>query len=116
MGQTGLVVMALRKTMHFAQGVPRASSDMVEQPSVRVLSDEPSGNGGSESYVSYVLRHEKVRPDVTWSNWWREAQWGRFTLIMIMPPLAAISACFTPLQRETAIWSVMFYVMSGMGM
>lgn len=88
---------------------------MAEPSSIPVPSDEPSNRNGLESYVSYVLRHEKVRPPVTWSNWWKEAQWGRFSLIMIMPPLAAIYACFTPLQRETAIWSVVFYFMSGMG-
>ncbi|KAF8548001.1 hypothetical protein OG21DRAFT_1479331 [Imleria badia] len=77
---------------------------MVEPSSIPVLSDVPSDSNGLESYVSYVLRHEKVRPP-----------WARFSLIMIMPPLATIYAFFTPLQRETAIWSVVFYLMSGMG-
>ncbi|KAG6374220.1 delta 9-fatty acid desaturase protein [Boletus reticuloceps] len=88
---------------------------MSEPPSVPVLCNESWESNGLESYVSYVLRNERVRPSVTWSNWWKEAQWGRFSLIMIIPPLATLYACFTPLRRETAIWSVVFYLMSGMG-
>ena len=89
---------------------------MVEPPpSIPILFDESSDSNGLESYVSYALRHEKVLPPVTWSNWWKEVQWGRFSLIVIMPPLATIYAYFIPLQRETAVWSVIFYLMSGMG-
>ncbi|KIJ61753.1 hypothetical protein HYDPIDRAFT_115572 [Hydnomerulius pinastri MD-312] len=72
-------------------------------------------NEPSESYISYVLRHENLRPPVAWNNWWRELHWGRFTLMIIMPLYTFIAAYYTPLQRETAVWMVAFYFLSGMG-
>ncbi|KAG9308642.1 delta 9-fatty acid desaturase protein [Chiua virens] len=88
---------------------------MVEQHDDILTPDGSSHGVGCEGYVSSVFRREKVRSPITWSNWWKEVQWARFSLVVIMPPLATVYAYFTPLQWETAMWTIIFYVMSGMG-
>jgi len=77
-----------------------------------VLFDESPDRYELENYVSLVLRQEGVVPPLIWSNWWKETQWGRFHLIMIVSPSMRVLLLS---KRESAVWLVAFYLISGVG-
>ena len=42
-------------------------------------------------------------------------QWVSFLALTVTPTLAAIGLFTTPVQTKTAIWSVVYYFMTGLG-
>lgn len=52
---------------------------------------------------------------ITLRNWYRHVNWLSTTLILIVPILACIAALSTPLKFPTAIWAVVYYFCTGLG-
>ena len=77
-----------------------------------------AGNDAEEfkDYVSFLLAQEEPRPPITWSNWWSEIYWGQGVALMIVMPLCTFVAAYhTPLCTNTAIWTLVYYFISGIG-
>ena len=68
-----------------------------------------------ENFVSYTLKHQAPLPPVTWKNWYRELHWLHVFILTVPPTLGVIGACYTPLQRNTAIWFVVYSHLTGFG-
>lgn len=53
--------------------------------------------------------------EITWNNWYQHVNWLNVTLIIIIPMLGLYYSMYTPLYRKTAIWSVLYYFATGLG-
>jgi stearoyl-CoA desaturase (delta-9 desaturase) len=52
---------------------------------------------------------------MTWSNWHQHINWLNTTLIVIIPMIGLISSYWVPLHLGTAIFSVIYYFNTGLG-
>jgi stearoyl-CoA desaturase (delta-9 desaturase) len=51
----------------------------------------------------------------TWSNWYQHVNWLNTTFIIFVPLAGFISAYWVPLQLSTAIFAVIYYFNTGLG-
>jgi stearoyl-CoA desaturase (delta-9 desaturase) len=51
----------------------------------------------------------------TLHNWHRYVNWVNTTLILIIPFFGFVAAFYTQLRLPTAIWAVIFYFWTGLG-
>lgn len=52
---------------------------------------------------------------ITWSNWYQHVNWLNVYLIIGIPMAGLYWAAYTPLQTKTAIWAVLYYFATGLG-
>ncbi|KAK6085769.1 delta-9 fatty acid desaturase [Seiridium cupressi] len=52
---------------------------------------------------------------ITWGNWYNHVNWLNVTFIIFVPLMGCVAAYFTPLQTYTAIFSVLYYFNTGLG-
>lgn len=52
---------------------------------------------------------------MTWSNWYQHVNWLNTYFIIIVPIIGFISAYWVPLRLYTAIFSVIYYFNTGLG-
>jgi stearoyl-CoA desaturase (delta-9 desaturase) len=52
---------------------------------------------------------------ITLDNWHRHVNWLSTTLILIVPIFGCIAAPFTPFKLPTAIWAIVYYFWTGLG-
>ena len=48
-------------------------------------------------------------------GWWPRIHWVNTSIIVLVPLIALLGAFTTPLQTKTAIWAVVYYFVTGMG-
>lgn len=52
---------------------------------------------------------------MTWQNWYKHVNWLNVTFIGGIPLIGCIAAAFTPLKWQTALWAVVYYFFTGLG-
>lgn len=52
---------------------------------------------------------------MTWSNWYKHINWLNVTFIMFLPIFGLVQTIWVPLQLKTAIWTLTYYAMTGLG-
>lgn len=52
---------------------------------------------------------------LTKANWYKHVNWLNVTLIVGIPIYGCVQAVWTPLQWKTAMWTVVYYFMTGLG-
>jgi len=52
---------------------------------------------------------------MTWSTWWKHVDWLNVYFIIVIPMMGCYWAWYTPLQTKTAIWSIVYYFNTGIG-
>ncbi|KAF8508243.1 hypothetical protein BU17DRAFT_77968 [Hysterangium stoloniferum] len=68
-----------------------------------------------DNYVSHTLKTTAPLPPVTLQNFWTELNWLNVTILSITPILTIWGLYTTRLQWRTAIFSVMYYFFTGLG-
>ncbi|EJD54738.1 hypothetical protein AURDEDRAFT_110242 [Auricularia subglabra TFB-10046 SS5] len=68
-----------------------------------------------ENYVEHTLKTTKALPPITWKNFYKELNWLSLGIVTITPSIAIHGAYTTPITRYTAIWSVIYYFITGLG-
>lgn len=73
-----------------------------------------------ESTPSRRSRHDEAKPHITETpltraNWYKHVNWLNVTFIIGIPLFGCVMAFWTPLQWKTAVWSVLYYFMTGFG-
>ncbi|ROT38637.1 cytochrome b5-like Heme/Steroid binding domain-containing protein [Sodiomyces alkalinus F11] len=58
--------------------------------------------------------HVTTQP-ITWSNWWQHVNWLNITLIVFVPIIGLIGSYWVPLHLKTAIFAVVYYFHTGLG-
>ncbi|KAL4076410.1 hypothetical protein V8B97DRAFT_1921978 [Scleroderma yunnanense] len=61
-----------------------------------------------DNFVSYTLKHQEELPPITWDNWYKEIHWLHTSILLIPPVLLIIGLLRTPLQWNTAMWTVAY--------
>ncbi|CAG8669311.1 24004_t:CDS:2 [Racocetra persica] len=57
-----------------------------------------------------------IRDDpITWNNWYKHVDWIHAILLGSLPLIALYGLLTTEIQRKTAIWSIIYYYITGMG-
>lgn len=69
-----------------------------------------------DNYVSYTLKHQKALPPVTWENLLENLNWLHVGILGLTPLLGFTGAYYTHLRWETALWAVVYYYMTGLGL
>jgi stearoyl-CoA desaturase (delta-9 desaturase) len=52
---------------------------------------------------------------VTLSNWYRHIDWVNVTFVAVIPFFGLIATCSTPLLWKTAVWALIYYFLTGLG-
>lgn len=52
---------------------------------------------------------------ITWGNWYKHVNWLNVTFIIGVPLAGCVAAYWTPLHLYTAIFSVIYYFNTGLG-
>jgi stearoyl-CoA desaturase (Delta-9 desaturase) len=52
---------------------------------------------------------------ITWQNWYKHVNWLNCFLILGIPAMGCVAAFWTPLQWKTAVWAVIYYFCTGLG-
>ena len=71
----------------------------------------PTQSGSSRSPKQSHITDQPI----TISNWYRHIAWINVTFVALIPLAGLIAACFTPLLRKTAVWALIYYFMTGLG-
>lgn len=68
-----------------------------------------------DNYVSWTLRNQKPRPPLAWNNLLQNIQWLTFTILTVTPAIAIWGLFHVKLRWETAAWSALYYLITGLG-
>ena len=68
-----------------------------------------------DNYVSWTLKNQKERPPMSWDNWWKELNYLSLSILTITPAIAIYGALTQPLRWQTAVFSVFYYFVTGLG-
>ncbi|KAF5371267.1 hypothetical protein D9758_004284 [Tetrapyrgos nigripes] len=68
-----------------------------------------------DNYVSYTLKNIKPLPPITLRTLHKELEYISLVAIIVPPIVSLIGAYYVPLQRKTAIWSIIYYFCTGLG-
>jgi len=68
-----------------------------------------------DSYVQKTLAREKPLPPITWKNWTKNIQLVSTLALTIVPALTVYGALTTKLRWQTAVWCVLYYFFTGLG-
>ncbi|KAF2019390.1 delta-9 fatty acid desaturas-like protein [Aaosphaeria arxii CBS 175.79] len=69
-------------------------------------------------FVSEPAETKKVHitdTPITKSNWYKHVDWLNCFFILGIPALGCVAAFWTPLQWKTALWAVIYYFWTGLG-
>jgi stearoyl-CoA desaturase (delta-9 desaturase) len=78
---------------------------------------------GTTDYVPLRSSSSKYDPKkvhiadtpITWGNWYKHVNWLNTIFIVFIPLIGFISAYWVPLKVSTAIFSVIYYFNTGLG-
>lgn len=69
----------------------------------------------SSSKASAPTKVHIADQEISWTNWYHHVNWLNVTLIIVIPMIGLYYSIYTPLYRKTAIWAVMYYFATGLG-
>ncbi|CED83656.1 Delta 9 fatty acid desaturase [Phaffia rhodozyma] len=75
---------------------------------------EPTDLYIQDNYVQAMLDKQKTLSPITWRNLIHNIQWISFLAITVTPSIAIFGFFTTAWNTKTAIWSVIYYFMTGM--
>lgn len=68
----------------------------------------------SSEKQSKMKKHITEQP-ITLRNWPQHLNWLHVSLLVFVPLLGLTGAIFTPMQRKTMLWAIVYYFMTGLG-
>jgi stearoyl-CoA desaturase (delta-9 desaturase) len=101
-----------------ANPIPIAEQDKSETKlGVKPLNptNVPSDIDVPDNYVTRTIETQKRLPPVTWGNLLKNIQWVSFLALTVTPALAIYGVFNVNWNTKTAIWSVIYYFITGLG-
>jgi stearoyl-CoA desaturase (delta-9 desaturase) len=86
------------------------ASQTAQPPSGMAKPSEPIRNKKYDPKKPHITEEP-----ITKSNWYKHVNWLNVTLIVGVPIYGLIAAYWTPLYWKTAVWTVIYYFMTGLG-
>ena len=81
-----------------------------KQPSSAAKTSEPNRSKSYDPRKPHITETPLTR-----KNWYKHVNWLNVTLIVGVPLLGCLSAFWTPLRWQTAVFAVVYYFMTGLG-
>jgi stearoyl-CoA desaturase (delta-9 desaturase) len=64
------------------------------------------------NFVADILEVEHPLPPITWTNWYREVDYPRVFILIVLPIIGFIASWFYPLRVETLTFTFFYtYIM-----
>ena len=79
------------------------------------LAEEPADLHVPDNYVEHTLKTQKAKPPITWDNLFSELNYLSLAILTITPSIAIYGAFNVPLRWQTAVFSVFYYFVTGLG-
>ncbi|PAV20367.1 delta 9-fatty acid desaturase [Pyrrhoderma noxium] len=98
-----------------AEMSPPTSPKLEGRKSKAVKEEQPIDLNIPDNYVAYTLRNSKPRPPVTWSNLLQELNYISLLVLTVTPTIAIVGALNVQLKTSTAIFAVLYYFFTGLG-
>lgn len=95
-----------------------ASSQSAAQPAVASSSSSSSPSASSSATSPKPVDPKKPHITdlpITKGNWYKHVNWLNVVFIILIPLYGCVSAYSTPLRVPTAIFAVLYYFMTGLG-
>lgn len=83
---------------------------MDSQPSAMASTSEPNRNPKYDPKKPHITDQP-----ITRANWYKHVNWLNCFFILGIPMMGCVAALWTPLRLSTAIWAVVFYFWTGLG-
>ncbi|PSR76201.1 hypothetical protein EW026_g6680 [Hermanssonia centrifuga] len=80
-----------------------------------VKEEVPADLNIPDNYVTWTLKNQKPLPPITLENVLQNIQWLTFAILTITPSIAIWGLFNVKLRWETALWSVIYYFITGLG-
>lgn len=68
-----------------------------------------------DNYVAFTLKKERELPPLSWSNFYTRFNYVSLIVLTATPAMAIYGMCTTKLRWETALFSVLYYFITGLG-
>lgn len=94
----------MAQAVEFVDGLPAALASP----------DEPPTDAAVPPKADPEKQHITDTP-ITRKNWHKHVNWLNVVLIVGLPAYGLVASYWTPLQWKTAVWSVAYYFMTGLG-
>lgn len=85
------------------------------KPKVSYKDEVPADLNIPDNYVSWTLRNQKALPPVTWGTLLQNIQWLSLAILTTVPAVSVYGMCTVKLRWETAVWSAVYYLITGLG-
>lgn len=79
------------------------------------MDEKPADLNIPDNYVAYTLRNQKPLPPITWRNWYKEIDYISVAALTLTPTIAIYGMFTVKLQWQTAVWSFIYYFVTGLG-
>ncbi|VDC07350.1 unnamed protein product [Peniophora sp. CBMAI 1063] len=79
------------------------------------MAEEPADLHVPDNYVEHTLKTQKAKPPVTWENLFSELNYLSLAILTITPSIAIYGIFTTKWCWQTALWSVIYYFITGLG-
>jgi stearoyl-CoA desaturase (delta-9 desaturase) len=90
--------------------------DVPSLPSSPIVpTNTPSDINIPDNYVTHTLANQKHRPPITLRNVLQNINWVSFLVLTVTPTLAIYGCFSTAFNWKTALWSVIYYFVTGLG-
>lgn len=90
---------------------PASTSAAAVPPSA----DEVRRDEIEDNYIQQALSKPPVLPPFQWRHLHKELQWISFLVLTVTPALGIYGCFTTPVVWQTAVWTVVYYFFSGLG-
>jgi len=80
------------------------------QPSPMAKASEPNRNKSYDPKKPHISESPMTR-----ANWYKHVNWLNVVLVVGVPIYGLAQAIWTPLRWQTAVWSIAYYFMTGLG-
>ena len=81
-----------------------------QQPSSMAKASEPNRNKKYDPKKPHITEEP-----ITKANWYKHVNWLNVTLIIGVPIYGMMAAYWTPLHWKTAVFAIVYYFMTGLG-
>ena len=96
-------------------GATTEAASIFQENKVACDKDGPIDIDVPDNYVSWTLKNQKEKPAISWDNWWNELNYLSLSILTITPTIAIYGALTVPLRWQTAVFSVIYYFVTGFG-
>ena len=83
-----------------------------EQAQALARDDKDQKSGTAATSINKSIFHDSPNPSAPWVQ---QINWLNVTLIVLIPLYGCVQAYWVPLQTKTAVWAVVYYFMTGLG-